>query len=103
MVRTAAAATEACFSAGVLRRREPLGVWERAWVTPEAWVDAAQAWGRPRRKAREGRERPPLEAAGAGLASPPQRTSEEEKGPSQLPVLSRDGHARVGKGLWACA
>lgn len=100
----AAAATEARLSGRVLRRREPLGV-----------------SGRGRRPSRRpGRTRPklgpgegPRGGQGSGhfwvqpaLALHPRprglRTSEGEKGPCQLLVLSRDSQARAGEGLWAC-
>ncbi|EPQ13964.1 hypothetical protein D623_10011539 [Myotis brandtii] len=101
MVRMATAATETWLSAGVLRRRsgweslgegqgDPGGLGGRG---------SGRAWEGPGGRAREVRERPLLGEAGPRG----RRTSEGEGGPSHLRVLSRDPHARAGKGLWACA
>lgn len=103
----ATAATEAWLSAGVLRRRERLGVSGRGARRSRkpGWGRFRPGLGRPGGRAREGRERPLRVKPAPALSPRPRgrRTSEGEGGPSHLRVLSRDPHARAGKGLWACA
>lgn len=94
----AAAVTEAWPSAGVLRRREPLEVSGRGFGRsrlPRGGRGPGRAWGRPRGRVRE---RPLLDAAGSGLAPPPQGPEgiREGKGPLSAagPVTGRTRPSR---------
>lgn len=75
----------------------------RAWAIWEALASAveAPARGRPRKRAGEGRERPPLGAGGPGLAPWPQGPEDVSgwTGPPSAACLSRVPHAGVGRTL----
>lgn len=72
----------------------------------EAVTGATAAWAGAWAKAKEERERPPLGAAGRGLASQPQGPEDvrRRKGPLSAAVsVTRPARPSRGRRLWACA
>lgn len=86
----ATAVTEAWLLAGVLRRRERLGVSGRGLRRSRrpGWARFRPGLGRPRGRAGEVRERPLLGEAGSGLVPPPQGPEDVRGGKRPLSSAS---------------